>query len=212
MVEMRAARLLHILLLLQNRGRMNAAQLAAEVEVASRTILRDIDALTEAGLPVVTYQGNRGGFELGFNYRTRLTGLAADEAEALAVLLADPTVRLAELGMAEAAARASSKLLESFPDGVREKVALAGRRFQVSSSVAPAPDPRVAALADAIRRGVAVRLDARSSAPRTVHPQALVFGDGGWFLIDARHPAQPIPSADWRDINISSHVFPPPAT
>ena len=112
---MRAARLLHILLLLQNRGRMNASQLATEVEVAPRTILRDIDALTEAGLPVVTYQGNRGGFELGFNYRTRLTGLATDEAEALAVLLADPSARLAELGMAEAAARATSKLLESLP-------------------------------------------------------------------------------------------------
>lgn len=176
--------------------------------MAPRTILRDIDALTEAGLPVVTYQGNRGGFELGFNYRTRLTGLAADEAEALAVLLADPTARLAELGMAEAAARATSKLLESFPDAVREKVALAGRRFQVKPDAAIVRDPRVAALADAIRRGVAVRLDARSGAPRTVHPQALVFGDRGWLLIDAREPGRPIPSAYWRDINISSHVFP----
>lgn len=209
---MRAARLLHILLLLQNRGRMNAWQLAAEVEVAPRTILRDIDALTEAGLPVVTYQGNRGGFELGFNYRTRLTGLAADEAEALAVLLADPTVRLVELGMAEAAARATSKLLESFPDGVREKVALAGRRFQLKRDIATVPDPRVAALADAVRRGVAVRLDSRSVAPRTVHPQALVFAELGWFLVDARQPGQPIPSAAWRDINISSKVFLPPAT
>ncbi len=191
---------------------MNASQLAAEVEVAPRTILRDIDALTEAGLPVVTYHGNRGGFELGFNYRTRLTGLAADEAEALAVLLADRSARLAELGMTEAAARASSKLLESFPDGVREKVALAGRRFQVKPDAAAVPDPRVAALADAVRRGVVVRLDARSSTPLTVHPQALTFADGGWFLIDAREPGRPIPSAGWRDINISSHVFVLPAT
>jgi predicted DNA-binding transcriptional regulator YafY len=204
---MRAARLLHILLLLQNRGRMNASQLATEVEVAPRTILRDIDALTEAGLPVVTYQGNRGGFELGFNYRTRLTGLATDEAEALAVLLADPSARLAELGMAEAAARATSKLLESFPDGVREKVALAGRRFQLKPDTAAAPDPRVAALADAVRRGVAVRLDARSGAPRTVHPRALGFAAGGWFLLDALVPDRPIPADAWRDINISSLPF-----
>ena len=84
---MRASRLLHILLLLQNRGRMTAKMLATELEVAQRTILRDVDALTEAGLPIVVIKGNQGGIELGFNYRTRLTGLAEDEAEALTVLL-----------------------------------------------------------------------------------------------------------------------------
>ncbi len=64
---MRASRLLRILLLLQNRGRHTSAQLAAELEVARRTILRDVDALTEAGLPIIVYQGNQGGIELGFN-------------------------------------------------------------------------------------------------------------------------------------------------
>ncbi len=67
---------------------MNSADLAGELEVSRRTILRDVDAMTEAGLPIVVHQGNRGGIELGFNYRTRLTGLAADEAEALGVILA----------------------------------------------------------------------------------------------------------------------------
>lgn len=73
---MRAARLLQLLLLLQNRGRLTSAQLASELEVSCRTILRDVDAMTEAGLPIIVYQGNQGGIELGFNYRTRLTGLA----------------------------------------------------------------------------------------------------------------------------------------
>ena len=63
---MRASRLLQILLLLQNRGRMTAAALAREVEVTPRTILRDVDALTEAGLPMVVNTGYRGGIELGF--------------------------------------------------------------------------------------------------------------------------------------------------
>ena len=72
---MRAARLLHILLLLQNRGRMTSRALAEETEVTPRTILRDVDAMTEAGLPIIVHQGNKGGIELGFNYRTRLTGL-----------------------------------------------------------------------------------------------------------------------------------------
>ncbi len=62
---------------------MTAPALARELEVHPRTILRDIDALTEAGLPVITHSGAAGGVELGFNYRTRLTGLAEDEALAI---------------------------------------------------------------------------------------------------------------------------------
>ena len=62
---MRASRLLHILLLLQNRGRMTSTSLAKEVEVSVRTILRDVDAMTEAGLPIVVHRGNGGGIELG---------------------------------------------------------------------------------------------------------------------------------------------------
>jgi predicted DNA-binding transcriptional regulator YafY len=77
---MRASRLLQILLLLQNRGRLTAGQLARELEVDRRTVLRDVDALSEAGLPVITFQGQSGGIRLGFDYRTRLTGLDADEA------------------------------------------------------------------------------------------------------------------------------------
>ena len=91
---MRASRLLQILLLLQNRGRLTTATLARELEVNRRTVLRDVDALTEAGLPVIVHRGQRGGIELGFNYRTRLTGLSADEAEALGVLLTRPADEL----------------------------------------------------------------------------------------------------------------------
>ena len=87
---MRASRLLQILLLLQNRGRLTAPALAAELEVDPRTILRDVDAMSQAGLPILTHRGAQGGIELGFNYRTRLTGLAEDEAEALAIWLAAP--------------------------------------------------------------------------------------------------------------------------
>jgi predicted DNA-binding transcriptional regulator YafY len=75
---MRASRLLRLLLLLQNRGRLTCATLARELEVTRRTVLRDVDALTEAGLPIIVLRGPQGGIELGFNYRTRLVGLAAD--------------------------------------------------------------------------------------------------------------------------------------
>lgn len=200
---MRASRLLHILLLLQNRGRMTAAALAAELEVVPRTILRDVDALTEAGLPIIVFQGNRGGIELGFNYRTRLTGLAADEAEAMGWLLAQPSPGLDALGLGDAAARARSKLLESFPDGVRQRVAWSQHHLRQPAMPRTQPDPRLAALADAIRERQVVRLRARTRHPLIVHPLALEFASQGWLLHDARAPETPLPESDWGDINIS---------
>jgi predicted DNA-binding transcriptional regulator YafY len=203
---MRASRLLQILLLLQNRGRMTAGALAEELEVAHRTVLRDMDALTEAGLPIIAYQGNQGGFELGFSYRTRLTGLASDEAEALAVLLAAPTPRLGELGMADAARRAASKLRESLPDQVRAKVQAASERFKVLLQVLSPHDERIAALAGAVRDGLKVRLNARSAAPREIHPIGLTHDSAGWFVIDDISDDR-IPIDEWNDVNVSGQPF-----
>lgn len=204
---MRASRLLHMLLLLQNRGRLTCRQLATELEVTPRTIMRDVDALTEAGLPIITHQGNRGGVELGFNYRTRLTGLAADEAEAMAVILAKPTPELAAFGLAQAGERARSKMLESFPDGVRERIGEAQERFRFAPAPEAKPDPRVMALTNAIRRRSIVRIRALSASPRTIHPIALISQDDGWSIVDARDPSHPIKLDDCADINISARRF-----
>jgi len=206
---MRASRLLRILLLLQNRGRLTSAQLAGELEVARRTILRDVDALSEAGLPIVVVQGNQGGIELGFNYRTRLTGLAADEAEALALILANPTPELAALGMAGAADRARVKLLESFPDAVRAKIKAANRRFNFTPSPVEAPDPRLAAMAQAIRDARIVRLRARSKRPQEIRPVALICSQREWRVVDARAAIAPIALSEWGDINVSAREFGP---
>ncbi len=204
---MRAARLLQILLLLQNRGRLSSAELAEELEVARRTIFRDVDAMTEAGLPIIVHRGNAGGIELGFNYRTRLTGLASDEAEALAVILSRPTPELADLGMQKAADQARAKLLESLPDGVRDKVQRARSQFRIEPMAGTDPDPRIEALAKAVRDGRIVRIRAKSADARTVHPSALVCGAQGWSVVDAREPDAPIPLADWGDLNISARRF-----
>ncbi len=204
---MRASRLLRILLLLQNRGRLTSAQLAAELEVARRTILRDVDALSEAGLPIIVHQGNQGGIELGFNYRTRLTGLAADEAEALAVILMRPIQELDALGMADAASRARAKMLESFPDQVRATIEATRRRFMFEAMASAPPDPRVAAFTDAIRNAKIVRIRANSRAEREVHPIGLIFGAAGWQIVVEPVGQAPIPLADCDDINISVKSF-----
>lgn len=196
-----------MLLLLQNRGRMTSAQLAGELEVARRTIQRDLDAIAEAGLPVVVHRGNRGGVELGFSYRTRLTGLTSDEAEAMAVILSKPVPELDALGLASSGARARAKMFESFPDGVRERVEQARAWFRFGPVPAAEGDRRIEAIAQAIRRRAIVRIRARSDHPRTIHPIALVRNARGWAVIDQTDAERPIALVDWGDINISARSF-----
>jgi len=189
---------------LQNRGRLTTLQLANELEVARRTVMRDIDALTEAGLPIIVHRGNTGGVELGFNYRSRLVGLSAEEAEALGVLLALANPVLAQLRMASAASSARDKLIESMPDLVRRRIKQAQRRFQFATAPSQRIDVRVAALAGAIRDSAVTRIQSKSGAPKIIHPVALRFGPLGWAVIDAQDPDAPIPDSEVGDINVSA--------
>jgi predicted DNA-binding transcriptional regulator YafY len=202
---MRAARLLQILLLLQNRGRQTARQLATELEVAPRTILRDVDAMTEAGLPIIVHQGNRGGIELGFNYRTRLTGLAQDEAEALGLILSARNPLIAALDLDHAAARARAKLVESLPDAPRSRTADMIARFAIVDDT-PADDARIGALAKAVRARQVVRLRFASPSEQVIHPIAMERDRGDWRVRDGltRHW---VPMSDWGRLNVSSRRF-----
>ena len=157
--------------------------------------------MSEAGLPILTHRGAQGGIELGFNYRSRLTELAEDEAEALAVWLAAPPPALAELGLGKAAGRARAQLVESFPDRSRAVMAATFARFP-REEVAGTDDPRVAAIAGAIRAGQTLRLRARSKAPVHLRPTSLSFGPGGWAVTGPPLDT-PTPQAEWGDINIS---------
>jgi predicted DNA-binding transcriptional regulator YafY len=128
---MRADRLISIVLLLQAHGRMTAENLASRLEVSQRTILRDMDALSSAGVPVVAERGTGGGWHLIDGYETKLTGLTPAEIRSL--FLARPPALLAELGIKEAADAAWLKLRAALPVGVREQAEFVRRRLLIDS-------------------------------------------------------------------------------
>jgi predicted DNA-binding transcriptional regulator YafY len=188
---MRASRLVTLLLLLQNRGRMTARQLADELEVSVRTVYRDVEALAVAGIPLYGAAGHAGGYRLVDGYRTRLTGLTADEAQA-AFLAALPGTA-AELGLGEALATAQLKLRAALPAELREHAARIQERFLLD---APGwygdgdHTPHLSAVAAAVwaRRAVVLRYR-RWRAPeeieRRVEPYGLVLKAGRWYLVAA---------------------------
>ena len=128
---MRADRLISIVLLLQANGRMTAETLASRLEVSQRTILRDMDALSGAGVPVVAERGTGGGWRLIDGYETKLTGLTPAEIRSL--FLARPPALLAELGLKEAADAAWLKLRAALPVGVREQAEFVRERLLIDS-------------------------------------------------------------------------------
>ncbi|MBW5484388.1 helix-turn-helix transcriptional regulator [Streptomyces bambusae] len=183
---MRADRLLSLLLLLQNRGRLTAPELAAELEVSVRTVYRDVEALGAAGVPVAADRGPAGGYRLMDGYRTRLTGLT--DAEAGSLFLIGAPGPAADLGLGADLATARLKLQAALPDGPAQRTRLVQERFHLD---APAwfrdadPVPHLAAVARAVWEQRVVRAHYRrwrGEVHRELHPLGVVLKGGIWYL------------------------------
>jgi predicted DNA-binding transcriptional regulator YafY len=184
---MRASRLLSILLLLQTRGRMTAQALADEFEISVRTVYRDIDHLSAAGVPVYADRGRAGGFQLLDGYRTRLTGLTSAEAEAL--FLSGLPGPAADLGLGDAMAAAQLKLLAALPSERREGAGRVASRFHLDP-VAWFRNPErtdiLPALAEAVWKELRIRIGYESWTDvvvRELDPLGLALKAGVWYLV-----------------------------
>ncbi|MHA7135481.1 helix-turn-helix transcriptional regulator [Oerskovia turbata] len=184
---MRSDRLVAVLLLLQRREHVTAAEVARELEVSERTARRDLDALSMAGVPVYSVQGRGGGWRLVGGARTDLSGLTASEARAL-FLVAGPAS--AATPAVKAALR---KLVHALPDPFRAPAEAAAASVVTDSREwgSSRADPRAPrfldTVQDAVIRGVQARLGyvdrAGAESERTVHPLGVVAKGASWYLV-----------------------------
>jgi predicted DNA-binding transcriptional regulator YafY len=191
---MRADRLVSLVLLLRQRGRLSAQTLARELEVSTRTVLRDIEALSAAGVPVYAERGRHGGFALLPGFRTELSGLNHDEA--LALLTAGTSRGEQVFGLGSALASAMRKVVDALPEGHRATTSDAAQRFlvdpetdllsrrQVADEV---PGPAMVEVRRAVLAGHKLRIHYepvdRPASWRTVDPIGLVtVRDKGYLL------------------------------
>ncbi|MFF6801693.1 WYL domain-containing protein [Streptomyces sp. NPDC012616] len=183
---MRAARLIKMVLLLQSRPTMTASELARELEVSERTVTRDAQALSEAGVPVYAERGRAGGYRLVGGYRTRLTGLGRGEAEAL--FLSGVPGALRDMGLEDVASAARLKVSAALLPSLRDAPRAAAQRFHLD---APAwfREPEAPALLPVVAEAVwddrCVRARYRrgeGEVERELEPYGLVLKAGVWYL------------------------------
>jgi predicted DNA-binding transcriptional regulator YafY len=187
---MRASRLLSIQMLLQSRGRMSASALADALEVSPRTLYRDVDALSAAGVPVYAERGRHGGFRLLDGWKTSLTGLTP--AESQAVFLAGLPGPAADLGLARELDSARLKLLAALPSAWHDDAQRIGGRLHldpVDWYRDAEPVPWLATVAQAVwqEQRLAMCYESwRGTAARRVDPLGLVLKAGVWYLVAAQ--------------------------
>ncbi|MDH3194156.1 MAG: HTH domain-containing protein [Acidimicrobiia bacterium] len=206
---MRAARVLEMLLILQRRGRATAGELAALLEVSERTILRDVEALGEAGVPIYTTQGPRGGIELLDGFSTRLTGLTAEEARSL-LLVGQPAVSH-RLGLGAPARATRNKLLGALAPSLAEQAENLPAWFHHDPDAWDGhriPHGELRRLGSCIHRSRMVELFFADGTRVIRHPLGLVLKAGSWFLVSVERGELEVSCLDdLRGTRITSQAF-----
>lgn len=192
---MRASRLLSILVTLQARGQVTAQTLADECGVSLRTIYRDIDALSNAGVPVISERGVEGGYRLLDGYRTRLNGMTSREVESLFLLGLSSLA--SDLGLGLSMATAQSKLQAALPDVLRERTNRLASRFHLDLPTwfGEVEQPAyLTAIAEAVweQKAIKVRYQSwKAQKERRIKPLGIVLKGGAWYFVgqvDNGHP------------------------
>jgi predicted DNA-binding transcriptional regulator YafY len=184
---MRAGRLLNILVLLETGRRVSARDLAQACEVSLRTIYRDVDALSAAGIPIMADRGAEGGYRLLEGYRVRLNGLSASEAEALFFAGLPGPAR--DLGLGAALTVAENKLLAALPKDLRQSAERVRSRFLFDTPAwfEQAEElPHLSKVAQAVwkQNRLAFQYQSwRGAKRRLVDPLGLVLKAGAWYLV-----------------------------
>ncbi|MGE5148474.1 MAG: helix-turn-helix transcriptional regulator [Rhodospirillaceae bacterium] len=187
---MRASRLLSILLMLQTRGRLTAESLAETFEVSVRTVYRDIEQLSAAGVPVYADRGPGGGFQLLDGFRTKLTGLTENEAESL--FLSGLPGPATQLGLADQLLSAQLKLSAALPERSRASAQKMAQRFHLDPVgwFRTSDQARLLpTLAHAVWTETVVEIVYRrgqSTVTRRIHPLGLVLKAGTWYVVAER--------------------------
>jgi predicted DNA-binding transcriptional regulator YafY len=210
---MRAARVLDMLLVLQRRGRITAHALAQEFEVSERTILRDVEALSEAGVPIFTARGAGGGIELMDGFQTHLTGLTTDEARCL-LLVGQPQVAH-RLGLGAPTRTARNKLLTSISPTLAEEADRLSTWFLHDPDPWPGnriPHGELRRIARSIQQHRKIELIVSHEPTVTVRPLGLVLKEGSWNLVCAGDHAIEVTCVDLLlATRLTNQQFTPPS-
>lgn len=187
---MRADRLLMIMTLLQTHRQLSSRELAERLEVSERTVHRDMEALSNVGIPVYSERGSKGGWLLTEGYRNQITGLTTSEIRALLLLQSSSVVN--DLGLNEQTHSALRKLLSALPSALRRDAEFVRERIHIDGagwhSTAPTRDSLLEIVQEAIwaERSLHIayrRWDSGEDAERIVHPFGLVAKKSVWYLV-----------------------------
>jgi predicted DNA-binding transcriptional regulator YafY len=196
---------------LQARGHRTADQLAEELEVSARTIHRDVDELSAAGVPIYAERGRQGGFRLLDGYQTKLTGLDADEASVL--MLSGIGTALDDLGLTDALSQTERKLLAALPEASRAKAALVADRFHLdpfSWYRKKEGAPYVIAIAQAVWADQRISIHYESwkgPIQRDLDAIAVVLKAGDWYLIGRAQTMRVYKIANIQGLSVLEDTF-----